>query len=76
MVLEMKLQCPNCDHGTIRETHRRMHAIMMIVNSEEFLRRCAKEISVDEAKKILGEGKSELIEDFISKRGKAVLQRI
>ena len=63
--------CPNCDHGTIRETP----SSYACDNDDCKFRgiskeMCKREISVDEAKKILGEGKSELIEDFISKRGK------
>ena len=63
--------CPKCDQGTIRigET------TYACDNAECKFRGlgrnvCKRDISVDEAKKILTEGKSDLIEDFTSRRGK------
>ncbi len=63
--------CPKCDRGTIRigET------TYACDNGECTFRGlgknvCKRDISVDEAKKILTEGKSDLIENFISRRGK------
>ena len=63
--------CPKCDHGTIRETP----SSYACDNDDCKFRgiskeMCKREISEDEAKKILTDGKSKLIEDFISKRGK------
>ena len=63
--------CPKCDHGTIRVTP----SSYACDNDDCKFRgiskeMCKREISVDEAKKILTEGKSDLIEDFISRRGK------
>ena len=44
---------------------------MLNVNLEDLVEMsCKRDISVDEAKKILTEGKSDLIEDFTSRRGK------
>ncbi len=63
--------CPKCDQGTIRigET------TYACDNGECTFRGlgrnvCKRDISVDEAKKILTEGKSDLIEDFVSKKGR------
>ena len=63
--------CPKCDQGTIR-----IGESTYACDSAECTFRglgrnvCKRDISVDEAKKILTEGKSDLIEDFISKRGR------
>ena len=63
--------CPKCDQGTIRIGEK-----SYACDNEECTFRglgkniCKRDISVDEAKKILTEGKSDLIEDFTSKRGK------
>ena len=63
--------CPKCDHGTIRVGE----STYACDNAECTFRGlgrniCKRDISVDEAKKILTEGKSDLIEDFTSKRGR------
>ncbi|MGB0265130.1 MAG: DNA topoisomerase [Candidatus Poseidoniaceae archaeon] len=63
--------CPKCDQGTIRIGE----ATYACDNAECKFRGlgrnvCKRDISVDEAKKILTEGKSDLIEDFTSRRGK------
>ena len=63
--------CPKCDQGTIR-----IGESTYACDSPECKFRglgkniCKRDISEEEAKKILTEGKSELIEDFISRRGK------
>ena len=63
--------CPKCDQGTIR-----IGESTYACDSAECTFRglgrnvCKRDISVDEAKKILTEGKSDLIEDFVSKRGR------
>ena len=63
--------CPKCDQGTIR-----IGDSTYACDSAECTFRglgrnvCKRDISVDEAKKILTEGKSDLIEDFVSKRGR------
>ncbi len=64
-------ECPKCERGTIRIGEKSYACD----NGECTFRGlgrniCKRDISVDEAKKILTEGKSELIEDFVSKRGK------
>ena len=46
------------------------HVTMLNVNLEDLEEMFARDISVEEAKKILTEGKSDLIEDFTSRRGK------
>ena len=63
--------CPKCDQGTIR-IGEKTYACDNAECTFRGLGRnvCKRDISVDEAKKILTEGKSDLIEDFISKRGK------
>ena len=63
--------CPKCDQGVIRIGEK----AYACDNGECKFRGlgkniCKRDISVAEAKKILTEGKSELIEDFTSKRGK------
>jgi len=63
--------CPKCDHGVIRIGE----SAYACDNAECTFRGlgkniCKRDISVDEARKILTEGKSDLIEDFTSKRGK------
>tara|TARA_B100001113_G_scaffold182435_1_gene149470 strand:+ start:2079 stop:4829 length:2751 start_codon:yes stop_codon:yes gene_type:complete len=63
--------CPKCDQGTIR-----IGESTYACDSAECTFRglgrnvCKRDISIDEAKKILTEGKSDLIEDFVSKRGR------
>ena len=62
--------CPKCDQGTIRVGE----TTYACDNAECKFRGlgrnvCKRDISVEEAK-ILTEGKSDLIEDFISRRGK------
>ena len=63
--------CPKCSRGTIR-----VGESSYACDDEECKFRglgksiCKRNISVDEAKKILTEGKSDLIEDFVSKRGR------
>ena len=63
--------CPKCDQGTIR-----IGESTYACDSPECKFRglgkniCKRDISIDEAKKILTEGKSDLIEDFVSRRGK------
>ena len=69
--------CPKCDQGTIRIGE----ATYACDNAECTFRGlgrnvCKRDISVDEAKKILTEGKSDLIEDFISKRGRISLHSL
>ena len=63
--------CPKCDQGVIRIGEKAYGCD----NAECKFRGlgkniCKRDISVDEARKILTEGKSDLIEDFTSKRGK------
>jgi DNA topoisomerase III len=63
--------CPKCSHGTIRIGQ----ANYACDNGECKFRGlgkniCKREISVAEAKKILTEGKSDLFDDFTSKRGR------
>ena len=63
--------CPKCDQGIIRIGE----STYACDNAECKFRGlgrnvCKRDISVNEAKKILTEGKSDLIEDFISRRGK------
>jgi DNA topoisomerase-3 len=63
--------CPKCDQGVIRIGEKSYACD----NGECKFRGlgkniCKRDISVTEAKKILTEGKSDLIEDFTSKRGK------
>ena len=63
--------CPKCDQGTIRIGE----STYACDNPECKFRGlgknvCKRDISEEEAKKILTEGKSDLIEDFISRRGK------
>ena len=63
--------CPKCEQGTIRIGEK----AYACDNAECTFRGlgkniCKRDISVDEAKKILTEGKSDLIDDFTSKRGK------
>jgi DNA topoisomerase-3 len=63
--------CPKCDQGVIRIGEK----AYACDNAECKFRGlgmniCKRDISVAEAKKILTEGKSDLIEDFTSKRGK------
>jgi len=64
-------ECPKCDTGTIR-----IGTVTYACDVPECTFRglgrnvCKRDISKVEAKKILTEGKSDLIEDFISKRGK------
>ena len=65
--------CPKCDQGTIRVGE----TTYACDNAECKFRGlgrnvCKRDISVEEAKKILTEGKSDLIEDFISRREKTV----
>ncbi len=63
--------CPACDHGTIR-----IGQTMYACDHEECKFRglskemCKRPITVGEAKSIMENGKSELLEDFTSKRGK------
>ena len=63
--------CPKCEQGTIR-----IGESAYACDSPECKFRglgkniCKRDISVEEAKKILTEGKSDLIEDFTSKRGR------
>jgi DNA topoisomerase-3 len=64
-------KCPKCSHGTIRIGEKSYACD----NGEcEFRglgkKICKRDISIDEARKILTEGKSDLIEDFTSKRGR------
>ena len=63
--------CPKCEQGTIRIGE----SSYACDNPECKFRGlgknvCKRDISVEEAKKILTEGKSDLIEDFTSRRGK------
>ena len=63
--------CPKCDDGTIRETDTHYacdndNCKFRGVGKEI----CKREISPDEAKAILVDGKSALIENFISRRGR------
>ena len=63
--------CPKCDQGTIRIGE----STYACDNAECTFRGlgrnvCKRDISEEEAKKILTEGKSDLIENFTSKRGK------
>ena len=63
--------CPKCSQGTIRIGE----STYACDNPECKFRGlgrnvCKRDISIDEAKKILTEGKSDLIEDFVSKRGR------
>ena len=63
--------CPKCSHGKIRIGEKNYSC-----DSEECKFRgvgkiiCKREISPEEAKKLLVEGKSDLFDDFTSKRGK------
>lgn len=63
--------CPLCDHGTVR-----IGQTMYACDHDECKFRgvskemCKRPISPEEAKFILENGKSELLEDFISKRGR------
>ncbi|MDB2593430.1 topoisomerase C-terminal repeat-containing protein, partial [Euryarchaeota archaeon] len=63
--------CPLCDHGTVR-----IGQTMYACDHDECKFRgvskemCKRPISPEEAKSILENGKSELLEDFISKRGR------
>ena len=64
-------KCPKCSHGTIRIGEKNYACD----NGECEFRGlgkniCKRDISIDEARKILTEGKSDLIEDFTSKRGR------
>ena len=63
--------CPKCDQGTIR-IGESTYACDIAECTFRGLGKnvCKRDISVDEAKKILTEGKSDLIEDFVSKRGR------
>ena len=64
-------ECPACSRGIIR-----INATMYACDNQECKFRglsqemCKRKISTDEAKSILLEGKSALLEDFISKRGR------
>ena len=63
--------CPKCEQGTIRigeTTYACDNAECKFRGLGRNI--CKREISIDEAKKILTEGKSDLIEDFTSRRGK------
>jgi|MDTC01.3.fsa_nt_gb DNA topoisomerase-3 len=63
--------CPSCDHGTIR-----IGQTMYACDNDDCKFRgvskemCKRPITVDEAKHILQNGKSELLDDFISRRGR------
>ena len=63
--------CPKCDHGTIRMSQT-MYACDNQDCSFKGLNKemCKRDISIDEAKKIFTEGKSDLIDDFISRKGR------
>ena len=64
-------ECPACSRGIIR-----INATMYACDNQECKFRglsqemCKRKISTDEAKSILLEGKSALLEDFISKKGR------
>ena len=63
--------CPNCTHGTIR-----INATMYACDDQECKFRgisremCKRKITETEAKQILTNGKSSLLEDFTSKKGR------
>ena len=64
-------ECPACDRGTIR-----INSTMYACDNQECKFRglsqemCKRKISVDEAKFIFVKGKSQLLDDFISKKGR------
>ena len=64
-------ECPACSKGTIR-----INATMYACDNQECKFRglsqemCKRKISTDEAKSILVDGKSAILEDFISKKGR------
>ena len=63
--------CPKCDRGTIRISETTYACDNPECKFRGLGRNvCKRDISIDEAKKILTEGKSDLIEDFTSKKGK------
>ncbi|MEC7097621.1 MAG: DNA topoisomerase [Candidatus Thermoplasmatota archaeon] len=63
--------CPSCENGKIR-----INSTMYACDNQECKFRglaqemCKRKISEDEAKSILVQGKSELLDDFISKKGR------
>ena len=63
--------CPSCDNGAIR-----INATMYACDQQECKFRgisqemCKRKITEEEAKQILTDGKSELLQDFVSKKGR------
>ena len=69
--------CPKCDRGTIRISETTYACDNPECKFRGLGRNvCKRDISIDEAKKILTQGKSDLIEDFTSKKGKPFSEKL
>ncbi|MCS5525509.1 MAG: DNA topoisomerase, partial [Candidatus Poseidoniaceae archaeon] len=68
---EILIGCPTCESGSIRITDTHWACDNELCKSKPLARNiCKRDMQGDEALRYYSEGETELIEDFISKRGK------